>query len=127
MLRPFRRLYPYLWRYCIAYLGGLICVFLANYIEVQVAILIGNGVDIASFDLGRFGKLQLAALQWFAVISLGLGLCAGVLRYYMRDWIIGASRHIETRLRNDIFGHLLRQSPEFYDRFRTGDLMSRAT
>jgi ATP-binding cassette subfamily B protein len=45
----------------------------------------------------------------------------------MRRLIIDASRHVEYHFRNDFFAHLLRLSPSFYDRYRTGDLMSRAT
>ncbi len=127
MSRKFKTLYPYLWRHRLALGGGFICLVAANYLEVQVAVLLGNGVDIAAFNLGHFSALQIAALKIFVVISLGLGFFGAVLRYYMRDWIIGASRHIETQLRDDIFHHLVRQSPAFYDRFRTGDLMSRAT
>jgi ATP-binding cassette subfamily B protein len=127
MGRQFKRLYPYLGRHWRALAGGLACLLVANYLEVQVAVLFGNGVDIATFDLGPFGALQMDALKLFVVLSLGMGLLGAVLRYYMRDWIIGASRHIETQLRDDIFHHLVRQSPAFYDRFRTGDLMSRAT
>jgi ATP-binding cassette subfamily B protein len=44
----------------------------------------------------------------------------------MRRDIIGASRHIEFDLRNDLFAHLTRLSPRFYDGSRTGDLMTRA-
>jgi ATP-binding cassette subfamily B protein len=41
--------------------------------------------------------------------------------------IIGISRDIEFDMRNDLFAHLARLSPDFYQRTRTGDIMARAT
>ena len=41
--------------------------------------------------------------------------------------LIGISRDIEYDLRNDLFRHLVRLSPDFYGRTRTGDIMARAT
>jgi ATP-binding cassette subfamily B protein len=58
---------------------------------------------------------------------VGAALIAGAARYGMREFLNGISRRIETDLRNDLFSHLLRLPPQFYDRWRTGDLMSRAT
>ena len=45
----------------------------------------------------------------------------------MRRIIIGASRDIEYDLRNDFFAHLQRLDLAYFQRHRTGDLMSRAT
>ncbi len=45
----------------------------------------------------------------------------------MRRIIIGASRDIEYDLRNDFFAHLQRLDLAYFQRNRTGDLMSRAT
>ena len=45
----------------------------------------------------------------------------------MRRIIIGVSREIELDLRNDLFGHLQRLPPAWFQARRTGDLMSRAT
>ena len=45
----------------------------------------------------------------------------------MRHFVIGISRHIEFDLRNDLFAHLQRLPLEYYQRTRTGEIMSRAT
>jgi ATP-binding cassette subfamily B protein len=45
----------------------------------------------------------------------------------MRVILIGISRDIEFDLRNDVFAHLIRLSPDYYNRTRTGDIMARAT
>ena len=51
----------------------------------------------------------------------------GVFRYQMRMVLIGVSREIEYELRNDVFRHLTRLAPRYYQQNRIGDLMSRAT
>ncbi len=51
----------------------------------------------------------------------------GLFQYWMRVILIGISRDIEYDLRNDLFAHLIRLSSDFYARYRTGDIMARAT
>ena len=58
---------------------------------------------------------------------VGLALLKGIFQYWMRVIIIGISRDIEYDLRNDLFRHLVRLSPDYYGRTRTGDIMARAT
>jgi ATP-binding cassette subfamily B protein len=53
------------------------------------------------------------------VISLG--------RFLWRYCIHGASRRIETEMRDKLFGHLLTLSFDFYQNHKIGDLMARAT
>lgn len=59
------------------------------------------------------------------LIILGLATLAGLLLYFARWLIIGASRDIETSLRNDFFSHIQRLTPGFYHRMKTGDLVTR--
>src|SRR5205823_7306740 len=66
-------------------------------------------------------------LGGYAVALLLLSVAEGVFRYLMRQRIIGASREIEYRLRNDFFARLERLPLRYYQANRTGDLMSRAT
>ena len=56
-----------------------------------------------------------------------LAAVGGLFRFLMRRIIIGASRDIEYDLRNDFFAHLQRLDLAYFQRHRTGDLMSRAT
>ncbi|MFH1373727.1 MAG: ABC transporter ATP-binding protein [bacterium] len=61
------------------------------------------------------------------LLSIGLAILAGVFRFFVRRTIIWASRHIEYDMRCELFAHLLKLSPTFYQRTRTGDIMARAT
>ena len=69
----------------------------------------------------------LKALVGLAGLLLVLALMKGVFQYWMRWILIGISRDIEYDLRNDLFSHLTKLSQRFYQSYRTGDLMSRAT
>jgi len=66
-------------------------------------------------------------LLLYAIIIVLFTLIQGIFRFLMRDTMIGVSRKIEYELRNDYFRHLQKLSPEFYQRYKTGDLMARAT
>ena len=60
-----------------------------------------------------------------ALLAISAG--GGVFRYFMRRLIIGASRRVEYDLRSDFFAQLQRFPREYFDKARTGDLMSRAS
>jgi ATP-binding cassette subfamily B protein len=63
----------------------------------------------------------------YALILFGIGLVAGAFRFAMRKAVIGISRKIEFDLRNELFAHLQKLPLEYYQRTRTGEIMSRAT
>lgn len=52
-------------------------------------------------------------------------LVRGVLRFGSRTILFDAAREIEYEIRNDLFAHLQRLPQSFFQRWRTGDLMSR--
>ncbi len=70
---------------------------------------------------------QIRIVMQMAALLVGLSLVKGVFQYWMRVIIIGISRDIEYDLRNDLFGHLVELSQDFYSRYRTGDIMARST
>ena len=120
-IRAFRRLRPYFKRYRRAFgVGAVWIVFTAGLGQV-IPRLLGSAVD-ALREPNRFHLLGPFCLGLVAV-----ALVQGVFRFLMRRDIIGASRHIEYDLRRDLYAHLLRLSPSYYDKSRTGDLMTRAS
>lgn len=52
-------------------------------------------------------------------------LARGALRYWSRTILFNAAREVEYEIRNDLFAHLQRLPQSFFQRWRTGDLMSR--
>lgn len=61
----------------------------------------------------------------FLIWMLAFTLVAGVARYLMRNILIGLSREVEKRQREQIYDFLLGMPQAFYERNLTGDLMSR--
>ncbi len=87
----------------------------------MLPLAIKSGVD----SLTQGFRLQ--AVFQFAAILVVLSLGKGVFQYWMRVIMIGISRDIEYDLRNDLFSHLIALSHNFYAKYRTGDIMARAT
>ncbi len=73
------------------------------------------------------GGLDNDTLLRYLAGLFGLGLLIYLLRYVWRVMLFGASYRLAYVLRNRLFGHFTRMSPDFYQRHRTGDLMAHAT
>src|SRR6185437_15100660 len=109
----------YLWRYRRGMALGALCLVLKDAAQAVQPLMIGRAVDALTRHGARFVQ--------YAVWLVLLALCKGVFQYFMRVIIIGISRDIEYDFRNDLFAHLVKLSPEYYARSRTGDIMARAT
>jgi ATP-binding cassette subfamily B protein len=64
-------------------------------------------------------------VSYYAALIIGAALLQGVVRTYSRALIFNAGRNVEYDLRNDLFAHLQKLPPAYYQTQRTGDLMSR--
>ena len=120
----FRRLKPlakYLRRYRMGLVWGALAVVGTNTFGVLFPQVIKRAIDAMQLGVTR------SAILRFALLLLAVSACKGVFQFLARWVIIGVSRDIEFDLRNDLFAHLERQPPVFYQRHRTGDIMARAT
>ncbi len=121
MWSVFKTAGPYLWRYRRGLALGLGSLLMKDVISASLPLVIRSGVD----SLTNGFRLQIVFL--FAALLVGLSLVKGLFQYWMRVILIGTSRDIEFDLRNDLFSHLVKLSSDFYARYRTGDIMARAT
>jgi ATP-binding cassette, subfamily B, multidrug efflux pump len=64
-------------------------------------------------------------VTYYALLIVAAALAQGMVRTYSRALIFNAGRNVEYDLRNDLFAHLQKLPPAFYQTQRTGDLMSR--
>ena len=120
MLNTLYTLVPYLVSYRWRYVGGLTALLFRGILAAALPYLLGRGIDsLAAGD-------QEAAYR-IAVVLLGVAAAKGVAQYAMRWTLITISRDIEFDLRNDLSAHLVRLDRRIYERYRTGDLMARAT
>jgi ATP-binding cassette subfamily B multidrug efflux pump len=121
MRRSIRILTPYLWRYRRGVALGLAALIVKDVANALQPLLFGWGID----SLMR--GVAISKVMQFAVILLALSAFKGLFQYWMRVILIGMSRDVEFDLRNDIFARLITLSSDFYSRYRTGDIMARAT
>ncbi|MEE9206963.1 MAG: ABC transporter ATP-binding protein [Gemmatimonadota bacterium] len=112
---------PYFRPYLRGLAFGLLLVVISNFFTIAGPYILKLAID------GLREEVTREAIVRYAQLLVGVALLAGVTRYGMRELMNGISRRIEADLRNSVFSHLLRLSPEFYNRWRTGDLMSRST
>jgi len=115
------RLYPYLSEHRGRLALGFVGIVLSNAFQMLGPRVMGQAVDSLS------GAVTRRFLLGYAAILVGLTLLEGVFRFASRWWLIGASRDMEYSLRKDVFHHLEALPMAFYQRNKTGDLMSRAT
>jgi ATP-binding cassette subfamily B protein len=113
---------PYLRQYAGRYAAGFACLITVDAAQIFMPQIVRRAVDrfvSGDFVLAEIWPLAGALAATAASIALG--------RFLWRFFIHGASRRIETALRDRLFAHLMRLGPEFFQANRTGDLMSRAT
>ena len=68
---------------------------------------------------------DVSALLWLVALLVGLYLVVALLTYIINYWGHVVGIRMEADMRRDVFSHLQRLSFRFYDRNRTGRLMSR--
>jgi ATP-binding cassette subfamily B protein len=96
-------------------------MLIACYIQTLFPKVLGKTIDIlkvSNFDVNRV-KLNII---YILLISLGAFLST----YAWRNLIIRNSRGLECELRDRLFTHFQKMSPEFYNRRKTGDLIAYA-
>ncbi|HEX4807563.1 MAG TPA: ABC transporter ATP-binding protein [Bryobacteraceae bacterium] len=121
MLKSLSTLWPYLGRHRTTLALGMGALVLKDVLAVSVPLILKSGVDSLT------NGFQLRIVVQMAALLTALSLLKGVFQYFMRVIIIGVSRDIEYDIRNDLFGHLVSLSQDFYAKYRTGDIMARST
>ena len=121
MKETIRTTWPYLKRYRERMSLGIAALVAKDLAAVMQPFVIGQGID----SLMR--GFQMETVLWFAFALMVLSAVKGLFQYWMRVILIGVSRDIEYDLRNDLFDRLVTLSSDFYAKYRTGDIMARAT
>lgn len=107
-------------RYRFWLLAGVLALVIVDAAQLIVPLIVRAAVDDLVAGVGT-------RLSRYALYLLGIAAVVLVFRFLWRLWIFGAARRIERDLRERLFHHLLRLSPAFFARRRTGDLMAHAT
>jgi ATP-binding cassette, subfamily B, bacterial len=118
-LLPFLR--PYRGRIALA-IVFLVCAALSTLVlPVALKSLIDQGL-IAAEPGARVMALR---EHFFALFGVGVALGAfSAARFYMVTWL---GERVTADLRNAVYAHVVRQSPEFFETTQTGEVLSRLT
>ncbi|MFJ8069259.1 ABC transporter ATP-binding protein [Peribacillus sp. NPDC096447] len=104
------------------YTLAILFLCLVNILEVIPPKLVGNAID----DMNNGSMTQEGVMKY--VIFLLVVLIGSYLFGYLWSYLLfGGGNLVERKLRSGFMGHLLKMTPSFYEKNRTGDLMARAT
>jgi ATP-binding cassette, subfamily B, bacterial len=118
-LVPFLR--PYRGRIGLAVVFLVMAALSTLAFPVALKILIDQG--LVSTDPGE----RMLAMREHFLLLFGVGAALGLFsaaRFYMVSWL---GERVTADLRNAVYGHVLRQSPEFFEATKTGEVLSRLT
>ncbi|HEX9903629.1 MAG TPA: ABC transporter transmembrane domain-containing protein [Propylenella sp.] len=120
-LRALAVLLPYLSRYRLRALAAVAALAAAALATLAVPLAVRHMIDVGFTSSGaasvnRSFAALVALAAFLAVASAG--------RYYL---VITLGERIVADLRRDLFAHLTRLSPAFFDQERSGDIVSRLT
>ena len=118
-LLPF--IQPYRWHIALAVVFLVLAAAATLVFPVALRQLIDGGLvsgDRSAQAMGLRGHF----LELFGV-AFALGIFSAV-RFYMVSWL---GERVTTDLRNAVYAHVLRQSPEFFESTQTGEVLSRLT
>jgi len=121
MFRELGPLLSYMRRYRWGYLWGSLACIATNVAAVQGPQILKKAIDELERGVSR------ERIVFLAGVFVAIYLIKGLFLYAQRWILIGISREIEFDLRNDLFLQLERQDANFYQKYRTGDVMARMT
>jgi len=117
-----KRLWPYIARHKLRYAFGSLCLLATASLVMVIPGLTREAID--AIDPARPSE-TLANITHYGVLILVIAIVQMIVRTASRSLIFNTGRDIEYELRNDIFRHLESLPQSFYQKQRTGDLMSR--
>ncbi len=104
------------------YLIGVTFLITVDVIQIFIPKQIGSIID--AVGLAVPDMLYVNSLI-FRILMLAVGLAIG--RIFWRITINGTARLFEFQLLNNMFQHIIHLDQDFFDKWRTGDLMTRFT
>ena len=116
-LVPFLR--PYRVRIALAFVFLVLAALATLAFPLALRSLIDGGLV-----KGDRGEQVMAMREHFALlfgVAVALGLSSAA-RFYMVSWL---GERVTADLRNAVYGHVLKQSPEFFETTQTGEVLSR--
>ena len=103
-----------------SYLFAVVCIFVVNYLQVEIPRYIQLAVDLLNNSTIASKAALLENVQW--VIALSVIMV--VIRILSRMYSLNPGRLTEATLKNDVFHRLNRLPATFHQRYASGKLIS---
>lgn len=120
-LRPLRALWPFLKAYPGMLVGAFVALVIATLSTLALPLALRQMIDF-----GFSGSDALAIDRYFGammVVAVILGVSSAT-RFYFVSWI---GERVTSDLRQQVYDHITRLSPHFFETVRTGEVLSRLT
>lgn len=104
------------------YAVAIALLIIAGILEIIPPKMIGMAID--DIQVGAFTPER---LYQYVIFLFVLAFVIYGITYIWMYQLFGSSFLVERSLRSKLMGHLLKMTPAFYEKNRTGDLMARAT
>jgi ATP-binding cassette subfamily B protein len=119
------RLFALLWRYMQPYRARLAGALVALGVAAGAFLVIGQGLrQVIDYGLHQGDPHALNQALVLVLLVVGTLAAATFARFYLVSWI---GERVVNDIRRDVYAHLLKLSPAFFDAARTGDIISRIT
>ncbi len=134
--------FKWLWRFYRYYPKVIAILLILTPIQVAIAVtvprMVGFTIDylkqdqvpehwLAQLVVSLGGYLNLGPGQSFGLAFVLMGLVAVILYAYFQSWRAWMNVRLEWHFRQDAFDRITEKGPDFFNRFRTGDMVTRLT
>lgn len=115
------QLWPYLSQYKKAMAGAAVALIFTSLITLAL----GQGVRLV-IDQGIVSQSMSALNQMLGIIMVMVTAMAigSFVRFYLVTWL---GERVSADIRNDVFSHLVRMHPSYFEENQSGEIMSRLT
>ena len=124
--RSLSGLWPFLRPYRLRIGAALVFLVLAALATLAFPLALRQLVDQGLGGASNHGERLMAMREHFLAL-FGVGAALGLFsagRFYMVTWL---GERVTADLRNAVYRHVLRQSPEFFETTQSGEVLSRIT
>ncbi len=104
------------------YILGIVWLILVDILQLVIPWLLGDFTDRL-----KTKSIDMRGIIYYALIIIGVAIFTAIFRYLWRLYIVGTSRVLEKKIREDFYSHLLKLSTNYFNEQKTGDLMAHAT
>ncbi len=121
-MKTFEKAVPYIRKNLSKIILGIILIIIIDAGQLITIKVMQKAID----GIGREG-FTATSLLYASLLILGITIMITILRYFWRIAFIGTAWIIDRDLRQMYYDHLLKLSPNFFNKTKTGDLMAYAT